>query len=98
MQLFNNWRNSRALEYSLKERQSGATGSDPGGTFDSRQIGGTASLERIGLPGVAVAFARFGAALRLDEGVDGSLEKLPAETAVQLGNGVSWGGGGGGEQ
>ncbi|TNN58502.1 hypothetical protein EYF80_031305 [Liparis tanakae] len=93
VQLFNNWRNSRALENSLKERQSGATGSDPGGTFESRPIGGTPSLERTGLPGVAVAFARFGAALRLDEGVDGSLKKLPAETAVQLGNGVSWGGG-----
>lgn len=35
-------------------------------------------------------FACFRVALRLDEGVNGSLQKLPAEAAVQLGNGVSW--------
>lgn len=41
-------------------------------------------------PGVALVFACFRVALRLDEGVNGSLQKLPAEAAVQLGNGVSW--------
>lgn len=35
-------------------------------------------------------FVRLGVALRLDEGVHGSLQQLAAEAAVQLGDGVSW--------
>lgn len=35
-------------------------------------------------------FVGLGVALRLDEGVHGSLQQLPAETAVKLGDGVSW--------
>lgn len=42
------------------------------------------------LPGVAGVFVRLGVALRLDEGVHGSLQQLAAEAAVQLGDGVSW--------
>lgn len=42
------------------------------------------------LPRVALVFACFRVTLRLDEGMNGSLQKFPAEAAVQLGDGVSW--------
>lgn len=42
------------------------------------------------LPRAILSFACFTVALRLDEGVNGSLQQLLTETAVQLGDGVSW--------
>lgn len=40
------------------------------------------------LPRVLLVFVCYGVALWLDEGVNSSLQKFPAETAVELGDGI----------
>lgn len=92
VQLFSNWRNSRALENSLQEtRVEGRERlKDP-----EPIVPFIDGVRRFGWvdpdsPRVALVFARLGVALRLDEGVNGSLQELPAEAAVQLGDGISW--------
>lgn len=91
VQLFNNWRNSKALENSLKEKteqRKKKHGSDHESFHFDQTVGSVAGTPAS--PGLVLAFACFGVALRLDEGVNGSFQKLPAETAVQLGDGVGW--------
>lgn len=82
VQLFNKWRNSSALENSLKKTK---------GRFEdsfSHKKGNGPLQDLLHLPWVLIVFVCYGVALWLDEGVNSSLQKLPAETTVELGNGI----------